>query len=274
MSSEEQQETIFEDFMYKNNMFYPCDCIRSNIQNYFIDNIYTPFGYIPCNVMHPGIKNIIESYFKIVNLSFDGVVALCDIMISLENSNVLPDNYLTERFNISHYDVLVVLTRVYEIDSEGEMNDSLCPLRLTGKLNNLGKISKEMNKLKFKFLNEHEQITKYLHPLVLKRLESKKYDTFLPEKMFFHMENIWKYLDTESLFNDFKLIESINFIPTDIQFDDFEKSDLFLMLVKKILSYIDHDIMVNVYKVREDFNIDDIDYSLNDYQNKYTDFPN
>lgn len=84
--------------------------------------------------------------------------------------------------------------------------------------------------------------------------------------------------DTEQIIedslNDFKIIENLSMIPHNILFDDFEFSDLFLILVRYIYSHINSDFMINIYEALDTFNINTlIDHSLND-NDQHTNFSN
>ncbi len=280
MSSKKKQDEMFENYMNMNDMFYPCNCIMDKIQDYYFDNIHDTMS-LTRPVKHNGARNIIGAYFKLCVVNFRGIISLCDIMITLEQSSILPCNYLEQRFNISHPDALVILTYIYQVESKGDTNHLLCPQKLNGYLSDVSQC-----KLKFNFLMEHQGITSYLRPLVSKRLESKKYNTFIPKLYFFHMEKIWKNyedIDMEQIFDDFKIIEYLDLCPQkiinlfdDCDSDNIQSSEILTFLIKQIYQHFDNDIMINIYEAADTFDINLMndhsinDCSLNDYNDDFS----
>lgn len=244
MSSMDDKYDLFVNYLNKNEMSYPCKCIFDQIQDYYFDTIHE-IESMDClkEIKHRGIRNIVGAYFKLCDIDLNGIIAMCDIMISLEQSNVLPEIYLEKRFDINcHGAFVVVLAYIYDAETDGEINYLLCSQMLRGCSMN----DQSLQSLKFKSLEnekKYQEVVKYLRPLVSKRLESKIYNSFLPE--------LWCYEMNVDM--DIELIEYLNFLPHEISSANFGKTDLFRFLIKSMNGYIDHNIEINIHVVSDTF---------------------
>lgn len=227
---EEKEKNVseFDKFLISKDIPSPCKCIKEEVEKCF--NNY----YVAQKIEHRGIKNIIDVYFKLCpELSYDGIVSLCDILIMILNKtrNIYHSlcDYTKIRFGISYSETHCILAYLDMMNYLSHNYLLRCP---------------SISKLGMAFLIKHRDITKCLEPIILKRLDQKRYNSYLPKKWIKHDKK-------------HQQIYTLDLTPFDFDnndFDDIETSVLFSHVAKKMdnESYInDINIEINVYLVKE-----------------------
>ena len=223
--------TDFDQWWIEHDIRGPCGCVRDETIECF-DNYRENLqltNYEKEGSKQIGAKNIIETYFKMSELSADGIAALCEILTMLKiiaedrtGKNYYPLSYMNERFALSYDERDTILAFM---DSESLVFHG-CSLSYPG-IDQAGR----------DFLDLHQDIAIEIEPFVLARLRSDGYKLPDPKRWFMEIVR-----DKTRCF-----VDSIPFVIGEndvIPFDSVEKSELFV----HVLDYVDKN---NLYDEKD-----------------------
>ena len=174
-SHEENEGSEFDRYLISNDIPDPCGCVKNEVEECYKDFYATEHleSYFIDKKEHRGIENIIEKYFKMKELTCEGIITLCDILIMIKNKgdDNYPCGYMETRFNITDKETHCVLAYLDQMDYVDHGSALRCPW-----LSEKGK----------NFLTSHLDVIDSIEPLVLKRLKTKEYDNYLPNLWIMH----------------------------------------------------------------------------------------